>query len=222
MIIDRLLRNAAMYSRFWTVFGGRCPEIHVRTYVRPSLGDRILDLGCGTADVLGHLPTGVHYVGIDADERYIAHARARFGHRAEFRHLPLDQVLAAGLGAFEIVLATGVIHHVDDRTAAELFGVARTAITPRGRLVTIDPCFVAGQSAAARFLLHRDRGKFVRRAVDYERLARAAFPVVDVFIRHDLVPLPYTHLVMECRPEGVRPPPVTAVAHRSTTSPRPA
>jgi SAM-dependent methyltransferase len=202
-MIDRLLRNPAIYSRFWTLLGGRRPGVYVGTYVRPSVGDRILDIGCGTADILGHLPTGVEYVGIDADEPYIAHARARWRHRGEFRCLPLDQVLTAGFGTFDIVLANGVIHHLDDRNAGELFAVARTAVARRGRLVTIDPCFVAGQSAAARFLLDRDRGKFVRFAADYERLARAAFPQVDIFIRHDLARLPYTHLLMQCRPAGV-------------------
>ncbi|MGA7757948.1 MAG: hypothetical protein WCA57_08880, partial [Ilumatobacteraceae bacterium] len=35
-----------------------------------SEGDRILDVGCGTADILDHLPD-VDYLGFDSSDRYV-------------------------------------------------------------------------------------------------------------------------------------------------------
>ena len=199
MIVDRLLRIPAVYSRFWALFGGHGPAEYMRTYARPSSADQILDIGCGTADILDYLPAGVRYVGLDADADYIARARTRYGTRGDFLCARLDRSLVARFTGFNLVLASGVVHHLDDGAAADLFALARAAVTPRGRLVTIDPCFVAGQSVVARFLLNRDRGKFVRTDAEYQRLARAAFPEVSTSIRHDLVRMPYTHLIMECR-----------------------
>jgi ubiquinone/menaquinone biosynthesis C-methylase UbiE len=38
---------------------------YVRQYIRPNTGDRILDIGCGPADILALLPKDVSYVGYD-------------------------------------------------------------------------------------------------------------------------------------------------------------
>ena len=43
-----------------------------------------------------------------------------------------------------------------------------------------------------------DRGKFVRALDNYQRLASACFAKVEPHLRHDLLRLPYTHLIMCC------------------------
>jgi SAM-dependent methyltransferase len=96
------------------------------------------------------------------------------------------------------VIAHGVLHHLDDDQARTLFRVARRALKPGGRLVTYDGCFTPDQSAAARFVVSLDRGRHVRTREAYERLARGEFSEVRTFVRHDLVRIPYTHLIMEC------------------------
>ena len=101
-------------------------------------------------------------------------------------------------GTFDVVLATGVIHHLDDVQAAALFGLARLALRPAGRLVTFDGCRVPQQSRLARWLLAKDRGKFVRTQEEYLRLASARFANVELDLRHDLLRVPYTHLIMRC------------------------
>jgi len=50
----------------------------------------------------------------------------------------------------------------------------------------------------ARWMLAHDRGKFVRARAEYERLASAAFSKVEGHLRHDLLHIPYTHLIMRC------------------------
>ena len=44
----------------------------------------------------------------------------------------------------------------------------------------------------------KDRGKFVRTREEYLRLASARFPKVEPHLRHDLLRIPYTHLIMRC------------------------
>ena len=76
-------------------------------------------------------------------------------------------------GTFSLVMATGVLHHLDDERAARLYELARRALRPNGRLITYDGCFVPEQSKTARWLLSHDRGKFVRTREAYLRLASA-------------------------------------------------
>jgi hypothetical protein len=49
-----------------------------------------------------------------------------------------------------------------------------------------------------RYLLSRDRGKFVRTLPEYEALARTQFDRVATYIREDVLRIPYTHLIMVC------------------------
>jgi hypothetical protein len=53
----------------------------------------------------------------------------------------------------------------------------------------------------ARFILRRDRGQHVRQRDEYLALAREVFPQLEYEVRHDLMRIPYTHLILRC-PSG--------------------
>jgi SAM-dependent methyltransferase len=125
-----------------------------------SEGDRILDIGCGTADILAHLPE-VDYLGFDSSDRYVEAARERFGDRGHFvTAVPTD--IDDAFGDRTLVMAIGVLHHLDDETAHEALELAAKALRPGGVFVSVDPTLTDDQHAVARFLIQRDRGQFVR------------------------------------------------------------
>ena len=165
---------------------------HIRA--RPS--DRILDVGCGPGSMVPYLPRS-EYVGFDANPDYIQQARQRFPEA----HFTCDRVNEYNLPQseyFDIVIALGILHHLEDKEAVQLFRMARRTLKPQGRLITLDGVWVAGQSRFARFLLSRDRGRFVRRAEQYVALASTSFSTVNSTVRHDMLRIPYSHLVLEC------------------------
>jgi cyclopropane fatty-acyl-phospholipid synthase-like methyltransferase len=133
-------------------------------------------------------------------DAYIKHAKKRFSKRGFFLTSTIDSALIKehSLSDFDIVLATGVVHHLSDADAAVLFEVARTALKPGGRLVTLDGCFVEKQSRMTRFILSKDRGRYVRTEEAYLSLAMKSFKNVQISIHHDLIRIPYTHIIMEC------------------------
>lgn len=195
-----LLEKPALYELFSRVVGAQSSrETFVKTYVRPRPGDQILDVGCGPADILDHLP-GVDYFGFDISPSYIESARKRFGERGRFfcERVSEARAFLEREGRFDIVLAIGILHHLDREEALDLFRLARRALKPGGRLVTLDPCYAPGQSPVARYLAARDRGQFVRNEEAYRELARAEFPAVTSSVRHDLLRMPYTHIILEC------------------------
>jgi cyclopropane fatty-acyl-phospholipid synthase-like methyltransferase len=198
--VRAVLSIPRVYSLFRSIVSGPSQQrTYVRDYVHARPGDRILDIGCGPADVLEYLPADVHYDGFDLSESYIERARWRWGDRGTFRCAKVDAGVVGAGEAYDVVLANGVVHHLEDAEAESLFRVAHDALKPGGRLVTLDGCYVAGQSAVARYLLSRDRGRNVRAAEAYEALARRVFSDVTLHIRHDLLRIPYTLLIMECR-----------------------
>jgi SAM-dependent methyltransferase len=198
--IRRVLDIPRVYSWFADLVGGDARAAYTREYIRPVPGQRIIDIGCGPADIVSELPPGVNYVGVDISPQYIDAARARFGDRASFHCRAISSELAASLPRFDIAMANGVLHHLDDAQAIDMLRLARALLADGGRLLTLDGCYVAGQSFVARMLLDLDRGKHVRAADAYMALATRAFREVVPHLRQDLLRIPYTHLILECRP----------------------
>ena len=193
-----VLDSAAAYNIFQHLMGAdRSRREFVRCYVRPKSGQWVLDIGCGTADILAYLPD-VHYYGFDSSQKYIDAARQRFGNRAALACTRVSESALEGIPKVDLALAIGVVHHLDNDEAVGLFQLAHSALKRGGRLVTLDCCFAPGQSRIARFLIAHDRGQNVRDERGYKSLAEGVFPTVKTYIRHDMARVPYTHLIMEC------------------------
>ncbi|MBT7350854.1 MAG: class I SAM-dependent methyltransferase [Phycisphaerae bacterium] len=202
MDLRGLLSVAGIYSSFQSFVGGNVHQRFVTEFLQPRPGDRLLDMGCGPADILAFIPDDVAYVGFDFSQDYIVSARRHFGGRGEFHCQRVSASNVDQFGAFDLVIALGMVHHLDDDEAVQLFDLAAAALGPGGRLVTFDGCYVDHQTRFARCMLDADRGKFVRWQSQYESLARQAFDDVDVKVRHDLLRIPYTHIIMECGSPG--------------------
>jgi SAM-dependent methyltransferase len=188
-----------VYDLFQDLLGGKRSRQHfVERHVRAQPGDCVLDIGCGTAQLLKFLPD-VNYFGFDADAKYIDAARARHGSRGVFLHDTVTERSLEGIPPCDIVVATGVLHHLDDHAANHLFKLAHSALKPGGRLVTFDMCLEDGQSPVARFLVMKDRGDHMRYARQYHALAAEVFQDARYFIYHRLLRVPYTMCALELK-----------------------
>jgi SAM-dependent methyltransferase len=140
----------------------------------------------------------------DANPTYIASAQQRYGNRGEFVCERVSHHSVQHFGAFDIVLALGLIHHLEDSEAKDLFRIGYTALKPGGRMITNDGCYAVGQSAAKRFLLSRDGGRFVRTQEQYVELVHSWFQEVNPHLREDVLRIPYTHLPRTAHPHRFR------------------
>lgn len=182
---------------FYLIGGAQRSAILVQEYVRPRAGCRILEIGCGPGTIVPYLPKS-EYVGFDASPKYIASAQARFGDRATFVCQRVSQYSLKEHSYFDIALALGIVHHLDDGEALRLFQIAYAALKPGGKLITLDGCFVEEQSAMARYVVSKDRGQYVRTKEGYLQIASQVFSNITASVRHDLLRIPYTHLILEC------------------------
>src|SRR5690606_31007612 len=133
-VMYRWLRHPYLYDAFQSLTRGRRARADfVARFVRPRPGDRILDVGCGTATVVEHLP-GVAYTGIDSNAEYIRIARRRFAGR-----FICDDLATAFDGRdeqFDVVIALGVLHHLADDVVVSLCQNVAHLLAPDGRFVT--------------------------------------------------------------------------------------
>lgn len=196
MCLKAILNSPSIYRMFYLMTGFN-PSKFVEQYIRPVKNNTILDIGCGPADILNYLPD-VNYIGFDISKPYINAAERRYKGRGTFLCKMLTSDAVSGINA-DIVLAIGVLHHLDDQGCVDLFTLANNSLKKGGRLITLDPCFVETQSRLARYIISNDRGQFVRGQQQYQELAEQLFFNVTGHIKHDLLRIPFTHFVMECR-----------------------
>jgi SAM-dependent methyltransferase len=136
-------------------------------------------------------------VGFDASSEYIEQARRRFP-GAKFICERVSEYTLPEREYFDLVLALGILHHLDDAEALQLFRIAHDALKPGGRLITLDGVWTDDQSRAARYIQARDRGQYIRKEGAYVDLAQQVFPSVRSDIRHDLLRIPYSHVILQC------------------------
>ena len=197
MNINSLLNFSLFYKTFSRLAGAnKFYSIYVNDYIKPKDGSRILDIGCGAADILNFLPA-VEYIGIDMNDNYIQSAIRKYRDKGLFLCKTIGKDTLNFNSKFDIIMANGVLHHLNDEEAIALYKLAAHCISSTGRVITIDPCFEANQSKLVKFIISQDRGKFVRTRDDFLKLSSRFFSSTAT-IRHNLINLPYTHIIMEC------------------------
>jgi len=194
MALTSILKSPLVYVTFQRVVGGtHMRDLCVRT-LAPKAGERILDIGCGPAYYVADLPA-VDYLGFDTDERYIEHARARFGHRAKFFCEPFLDEQAARHGKFDGILLMGLLHHIDDAACDHLLGLLSGVLAPGGRIVSLDTTVHPKQSYFEHLLAVKDRGEFVRTPEAFEALAKPWFGKIQGSVNEKMW-VPSVHYTM--------------------------
>jgi SAM-dependent methyltransferase len=164
-------------------------------------GQKLVDVGCGPADILDRLP-GIEYVGLDISDVYIEAARTKFAGRGgatfvsgcveDWRLNPLTYEA-------DIVLANGVLHHVDDDEAKKILEFAYRALKDDGRFVFYEPCYLMWQSGISTYFMSNDRGQNIRTEQQWKDLASGIFPLVSTNIVTGVNRLAYVCIIGQCR-----------------------
>ncbi|MFB4301633.1 class I SAM-dependent methyltransferase [Actinomadura sp. NTSP31] len=140
------------YDGFAEVYSAENENSLVNAYYeRPAMlalaghvaGRRVLDAGCGSGPLTAALrDRGAIVTGIDASAGMLALARKRLGDDAALHVADLKDPLPFDDGAFDDVVASLVLHYLEDwgPTLAEM----RRVLRPGGRLIaSVDHPFVA-------------------------------------------------------------------------------
>ena len=201
-LLDKFGEKAQVYNgiqqivgseRVWNGFLDAC-KLTLENW-EPS--DVWLDLGCGTAEILDHLPATISYLGVDSNTAYIDFARIKYNDRpgtrfvcadwndASWQALLNDQVLG-------IVSLLGLLHHLDSPDAKDVLKLSLHLVKKDGMVMTLDGCKEIHASTLERFFYWIDRGKYIRSATELQNL----FPIEPIVSLHNnWLRVPYCYAI---------------------------
>jgi SAM-dependent methyltransferase len=174
----------------------------IRRYVNEALeprpGIRMLDVGCGPANILAYLPS-LDYTGLDLNEKHIAFAREIYGDRGRFIVGNAADDLRQDEKSFDLINVSALLHHLSDDEARSLFASLKLLLKEGGRIVTLDNVWLPRQRAVVKLVNKLDSGLNIRTPDGYlALLSDLGFEVQPRFF-HDLLRIPYDHFVMVAR-----------------------
>ncbi len=195
---ERVLSNPVVYRGFKrVVLPGGVLERLVRDHFVAADGAKVLDLGCGFGDYAPFYAGRCQYVGIDHNESYIEAARSmNAGSPAVFIAADVADPIVREHGPFDLVMMSGVLHHLPSSDVRHLAELIQPLISPTGRFVAMEPVFDPDQRLTARLAIAADRGRFARDEEGYRALLDGSFAHVETSIVSGLLRIPYTHVIV--------------------------
>lgn len=143
MAANRTTEPGASYRsarRFERIFGPGLGYVHkqARALVEPGVGERVLEIGCGTALQLGrYRGEGRRLVGLDLDMGMLLRARENLKGQGELTRGDAGR-LPFGDRAFDLVLACFMLHEMPTETRRRTLSEARRVLASNGRFLLTD------------------------------------------------------------------------------------
>ncbi len=203
--LRRALQSARFYSFFQAILSKKTiwPDL-IAQYLDSAIScPKVLDIGCGPGTFLAGEFLAVNprdFVGVDPSSEYIRSARERFP-LATFHEGTVSQVKLEDK-VFDLVVLSGVLHHVNDAEAHEIIEFAIHHLARGGVVISLDVVVFPGQNWFARAMALADRGQNVRTVEDMERLWGVAKSGISKFltdVTYGYLRVPYNHVVCVAR-----------------------
>jgi len=194
------LKVPLLYNLLQDAIGGNALRRRfIRYHVRAKAGDKVIDIGCGPAQILPWLPE-VDYLGFDINPACIASAKRTHAGRGTFvvgntKSLWDDSRFRDA----DVVIALGILHHLRDNEAEHCIRFAHRALKRGGRFVCFEACWVPNQGLLSRYIMSKDRGRNIRTEQMYRQLTGDVFKNVNAWVDTKSLRIPYAMIFLECQ-----------------------
>jgi SAM-dependent methyltransferase len=196
MRLVNLFDNANLYKAFqFAVSRPNTLSVIRNEVLKPEGVQSVLDFGCGIGYHALEFPNA-NYLGIEPLQSCVKKANDLFS--GSGRHFILgDHTSLSKIpdSSYDLVIAIGVLHHIDDNIMSEFLEESYRILRKGGRLTTFDPVLHPAQTVLSRWVVKRDRGKWVRTESEYSVILTTYFPgIVKQKIYSKLLRIPYDHV----------------------------
>jgi 2-polyprenyl-3-methyl-5-hydroxy-6-metoxy-1,4-benzoquinol methylase len=195
--IYNFINNPFIYKIIQSVMSGTSFRNNIikKNITKSNL--KILDIGCGPAQILEHIPQ-CDYYGYDIDRRSIQYAKKKY-HKKNYHFYckKFNKNELKKLPKFDFIIFFGILHHLNNKEVDEILKLCKKIMKKNSRLLTEDPIFLENQNIIAKFLIKKDRGLNVRKKKEYINLLKKHFKKIKNKVTHQFF-IPYTWFTTVC------------------------
>lgn len=165
--------------------------------VKPDQIMNVLDFGCGIG-YHSEMFKSANYLGIEPLEACVAVANKKFANsRVKFQVGNHSHLKSFPDNSYDLVIAIGVLHHIDTEIFTIFVKEALRILKPGGRLTTFDPVFHKQQTKLSKLIVKQDRGTWVRTESGYVEVIESNFEgIIETKIYSKLLRIPYDHIAI--------------------------
>jgi SAM-dependent methyltransferase len=190
--------NAKLYELFQFATASRKNKQFITDQIiNPKGVSDVLDFGCGVGYHSQLFKSG-NYLGIEPISSCIDLANRKYA-ESNIKFLKGDHLHLKTLesNSFDLVIAIGVVHHIDNEVFNVLIKEVHRILKPGGRFTTFDPVLHPNQSRVSEWIVKRDRGDWVRTESEYVNPLKRYFSErIEAKIYTNLLRFPYDHLAI--------------------------
>ena len=200
--MKRLLKYPQVYNFYQRLIGADS-YLKKFAYVFLNQGDniKILDLGCGTSNILKFLTLSkkeknISYVGIDVSEKYIEYTKKKFPDGVYFVQSVCDQINVDM--KFDLIICLAVMAALDDDKLKDMFGVICSKANMSTKIILSDMNCRENANALEKFFYRNERNSYVRREEEYRQIITQYFNIDKVHYWDNVYRIPYSKVIFEC------------------------
>lgn len=140
---------------------------------------KVLDVGCGTG-VLANMFSSKCYLGFDIDHESIM--QAKHSH-PKYKFIQANAINPPlGNKKYDLVLISGVIHHLNNSDRNLTFKMIRSHLNRLGKIVMIEAIPpIYSWNIIGQVIRKLDQGHHIHELKDYVRLTKKYFKVIDSY-----------------------------------------
>ena len=155
---------------------------------------KILDIGCGTANILNVLSNNLKYYGFDANKKCIIYAKNKYINQNFFCKI-FNEKNSKIVPKVDVIILNAVLHHLDNKEITLLLELLKKKIKDKGKIIIIEPFYSRITFSFANILVkirdkigEYDRGNFVRSINEYKKLISKKLKIKKVQVEYPLLP----------------------------------
>ena len=171
---DQLLEHPIIYEFVQLLFLANYNRDILIKKLNIDNNSLIIDVGCGTSEIIQFLHSSIKYVGYDSNLNYVRKANHTHSGRGAWFVGDAGSVRVPPDGRVTFLLLA-LLHHLNDDACVKLIqhldSLRRQ--NPHARITVIDPCVSRRQSRLWQAITRADRGQFIRTEESYVQLLKS-------------------------------------------------
>lgn len=196
----RLVTIPKFYNFFQSLLGGDEVRDKIkREYFSNLKGKRVLEVGCGPGIWFPWFQECDYFLGLDWNAEHIKTANEKWAsEKSKFECRDVTTLSQSSDRKFDVVIAFGLLHHINDADAKKLLSHVYDLLAEDGRIITIDPVYHKRQNPIATIMNKMDSGQHIRTQNDYTAIVLESFKNLEAILTTNRLRIPYSHLTMVC------------------------